>query len=75
MAKKYRYGKATPCEQTIIFARVSTKEQEPNASLKAQKKQWKIIALKKVLGLLIVTKRLKVLPAESAWYSTKCWIL
>ena len=37
MAKKYRYAKASPCEQALIFARVSTKDQEPKASLKAQR--------------------------------------
>ena len=37
MAKKYRYGSVIPCTQAVIFARVSTKEQEPGASLKAQK--------------------------------------
>ena len=52
MAKKYRYGKATPCEQAIIFARVSTKEQEPNASLKAQKEAMEDYCAKK--GLRIV---------------------
>lgn len=52
MAKKYRYGKATPCEQAIIFARVSTKEQEPNASLKAQKEAMEDYCSKK--GLKIV---------------------
>ena len=37
MAKKYRYAKAEPCVQAIIFARVSTKEQEPGAyTLKGQ---------------------------------------
>lgn len=52
MAKKYRYGKATSCEQAIIFARVSTKEQEPNASLKAQKEAMEDYCAKK--GLRIV---------------------
>ena len=37
MVKKYRYAKAAPCTQAVIFARVSTKEQEPGASLDAQK--------------------------------------
>lgn len=36
MAKISKYAKASPCVQAVIFARVSTKEQEPGASLDAQ---------------------------------------
>ena len=54
MAKKYRYAKAAPCVQAVIFARVSTKEQEPGASLKAQKEAMEDYCNKK--GLPIVQK-------------------
>ena len=54
MAKKYRYAKAAPCVQAVIFARVSTKEQEPGASLKAQKEAMEDYCDKK--GLPIVQK-------------------
>lgn len=54
MAKKYRYAKAAPCVQAVIFARVSTKEQEPGASLKAQKEAIEDYCNKK--GLPIVQK-------------------
>lgn len=40
MAKKYRYGPVAPCKQAVIFARVSTKEQEPGASLKSSKRSY-----------------------------------
>ena len=54
MAKKYRYGPVAPCKQAVIFARVSTKEQEPGASLKAQKEAMEDYCNKK--GLPIVKK-------------------
>ena len=54
MAKKYRYAKAVPCVQAVIFARVSTKEQEPGASLKAQKEAMEDYCNK--IGLPIVQK-------------------
>lgn len=54
MTKKYRYAKAAPCVQAVIFARVSTKEQEPGASLKAQKEAMEDYCNKK--GLPIVQK-------------------
>lgn len=54
MAKKYRYAKAAPCVQAVIFARVSTKEQEPGASLKAQKEAMEDYCNK--IGLPIVQK-------------------
>ena len=54
MAKKYRYAKAAPCTQAVIFARVSTKEQEPGASLDAQKAAMEDYCAKK--GLKIVNK-------------------
>ena len=54
MAKKYRYAKAEPCVQAIIFARVSTKEQEPGASLKAQREAMEDYCNK--IGLPIVQK-------------------
>lgn len=54
MAKKYRYGPVAPCTQAVIFARVSTKEQEPGASLKAQKEAMEDYCNKK--GLPIVKK-------------------
>ena len=54
MAKKYRYAKAAPCVQAVIFARVSTKEQEPGVSLKAQKEAMEDYCNKK--GLPIVQK-------------------
>lgn len=54
MAKKYRYAKAAPCVQAVIFARVSTKEQKPGASLKAQKEAMEDYCNKK--GLPIVQK-------------------
>ena len=52
MAKVYRYAKAAPCTQAVIFARVSTKEQEPGASLDAQKAAMEDYCVKK--GLKIV---------------------
>lgn len=54
MAKVYRYAKAAPCTQAVIFARVSTKEQEPGASLDAQKAAMEDYCVKK--GLKIVNK-------------------
>lgn len=54
MTKKYRYGSVKPCTQAVIFARVSTKEQEPGASLKAQKVAMEDYCNKK--GLPIVKK-------------------
>lgn len=54
MAKVYRYAKAAPCTQAVIFARVSTKEQEPGASLDAQKAAMEDYCGKK--GLKIVNK-------------------
>ena len=54
MAKVYRYAKAAPCIQAVIFARVSTKEQEPGASLDAQKVAMEDYCAKK--GLKIVNK-------------------
>ena len=54
MAKKYRYAKAAPCTQAVIFARVSTKEQEPGTSLDAQKAAMEDYCVKK--GLKIVNK-------------------
>lgn len=54
MAKKYRYAKAAPCVQAVIFARVSTKEQEPGASLKAQKEAMETYCNK--IGLPIVQR-------------------
>lgn len=54
MAKKYRYAKAAPCTQAVIFARVSTKEQEPGASLDAQKAAMEDYCAKK--GLKIVNE-------------------
>lgn len=63
MAKKYRYGKATSCEQAIIFARVSTKEQEPNASLKAQKEAMEDYCAKK--GLRIVSSYMAIESSTS----------
>ena len=54
VTKKYRYAKAAPCVQAVIFARVSTKEQEPGASLKAQKEAMEDYCNK--IGLPIVQK-------------------
>ena len=54
MAKVYRYAKAAPCIQAVIFARVSTKEQEPGASLDAQKAAMEDYCAKK--GLKIVNE-------------------
>ena len=54
MAKKFRYVSVKPCTQAVIFARVSTKEQEPGASLKAQKVAMEDYCNKK--GLPIVKK-------------------
>ena len=54
MAKVYRYAKAAVCTQAVIFARVSTKEQEPGASLDAQKAAMEDYCVKK--GLKIVNK-------------------
>ena len=54
MVKKYRYAKAAPCTQAVIFARISTKEQEPGASLDAQKVAMEAYCQK--IGLPIVQK-------------------
>ena len=58
MAKVYRYAKASPCEQALIFARVSTKDQEPKASLKAQRLAMEDYCQK--VGLPIVKKYIVV---------------
>ena len=54
MAKKYRYGPSAVCTQAVIFARVSTKEQEPGASLDAQKVAMEGYCAKN--GLTIINK-------------------
>ncbi len=72
MAKKYRYAKAAPCVQAVIFARVSTKEQEPGASLKDQKEAMEDYCNKKGLPLFRNIKRLKVPPMANVQNSMKC---
>lgn len=52
MAKKYRYAKAAPCIQAVIFARVSTKEQEPGASLDAQINAMEVYCTKAKLPIV-----------------------
>lgn len=52
MAKTYRYAKAAPCVQAVIFARVSSKEQEPGASLNAQIEAMKVYCAKAKLPIV-----------------------
>ena len=62
MVKKYRYAKAAPCVQAVIFARVSTKEQEPGASLDAQIDAMKVYCAR--VGLPIV-KEYRVIESST----------
>lgn len=72
MAKKYRYGPVAPCKQAVIFARVSTKEQEPGASLKAQKEAMEDYCNKRDFLLLRNTRLLKALPMVNEYNLMKC---
>lgn len=62
MVKKYRYAKAEACKQAVIFARVSSKEQEPGASLQAQKEAMEAYCNK--IGLPIV-KRCRAIESST----------